>query len=230
MRTSERLFGRVAGLWEEGMEKPFVTEMAEGTLSGERFRFYMVQDALYIEDYIGILEMVRRKAGTRELAEFLDGAIAATREELDRVHRVNLKALGITEEELAGSEKSAENVAYVGYLRARVEEEGAVAGLVALLHCSWMYAYIAEQTVARRGEAVAKSPYRGWFEEYAGAAYAEANRRWIEAVDRETAGMGAAEIERLCGIFEECARHENRFWDMAYGGGGRKQEDKGRVR
>lgn len=217
MKTSERLFARAERLWEEGVRKPFVEEMAEGTLSGERFRRYMVQDALYIEEYIGILGAIRRKTRKREVAAFLDGAIAATREELERVHRVNLKALGITEEELAGAEKSAENAAYVGYLKARVEEEGAVAGLVALLHCSWMYAYIAGRTLSRKEEAVAKSPYREWFEEYAGAGYAEANRRWIEVVDRETAGMGEGEIERLCGIFEECARHENRFWDMVYG-------------
>lgn len=216
MKTSERLFARVEGLWQEGLRKPFVEELADGRLSGERFRYYMVQDALYIEDYIEILGLIRRKTKKREVAEFLDGAIAATREELKRVHRVNLKALGISEEELAGAVKSAENAAYVGYLKARVEEEGAVAGLIALLHCSWMYAYIAEQTLAQRRAVTMQSPYRGWFEEYAGAGYAEANRRWIEVVDRETAGMGEREIERLCGIFEECARHENRFWDMVY--------------
>ena len=105
-------------------------------------------------------------------------------------------------------------------MKGRVEEEGVVAGLVALLHCSWMYSYIAETMVARRGAAMGASPYRGWFEEYAGEAYGAANRRWIEVVDRETAGMGEEEIGRLCDIFEECARHENRFWDMAYGGKG----------
>ena len=166
MKTSERLFARVEGLWREALEKPFVTEMADGSLCAERFRYYMRQDALYIGDYIGILELIRRKVEEREpsrredepgaggpgfvrggakgfdgdltgaslvcgrdgarpsqavggdggfvvgrdwkshlpgvrpsqdgnsdLGEFLDGIIAATKEELERVHRVNLEKL-----------------------------------------------------------------------------------------------------------------------------------------
>lgn len=260
MKTSERLFARVEGLWREALEKPFVVEMADGTLSAERFRYYMMQDALYIGDYIGILELIRRKVeepgkgGTgagwpgfvraapkdfdrdepgkylahgrdealpsqnryTDLGEFLDGIIAATKEEQARVHRTNFETLGITDEMFERCERSEENAEYVAFLMARVEEEGLVAGLVALLHCSWMYAYIAETMVARMGERIAASPYRGWFEEYAGAAYAAANRRWIAVVDRETAGMGEVRIGRFCDIFEVCARHENRFWEMAY--------------
>ena len=66
MKTSERLFARVEGLWREALEKPFVTEMADGSLCAERFRYYMRQDALYIGDYIGILELIRRKVEERE--------------------------------------------------------------------------------------------------------------------------------------------------------------------
>ena len=291
MKTTERLFARVEGLWREALEKPFVVEMADGTLSAERFRYYMVQDALYIGDYIGILELIRRKVGELErepvqrmgdagaggpgfvraaregfdggatgagnahgrdearpsqeagwerafdagrdwkshlpeaqhsqnghtdLGIFLDGIIAATKEEQGRVHRTNLEKLGISDEMFERCERSEENAEYVAFLRGRVEKEGVVAGLVALLHCSWMYAFIAETMVARMGAAIARSPYRGWFEEYAGAAYETANRRWIEVVDRETSEMGETELERLGDIFVVCARHENRFWDMAY--------------
>ncbi|MDX1484517.1 MAG: thiaminase II, partial [Alphaproteobacteria bacterium] len=48
---SERAWAETAELRAAIDALPFNRELAAGTLSEERFRHYMIQDALYLEDY-----------------------------------------------------------------------------------------------------------------------------------------------------------------------------------
>ena len=43
--------------------------------------------------------------------------------------------------------------------------------------------------------------------------YIDANRAWIEALDREALDIDDEETEKLCSIFITCAEYENKFWD-----------------
>lgn len=45
-KLSRRLYERVQELWPQYLRHPFVTQMAEGTLPVEKFRYYMLQDYL----------------------------------------------------------------------------------------------------------------------------------------------------------------------------------------
>ena len=44
VKLSERIYERAKALWPRYLTHPFVTEMADGTLPKEKFRYYMVQD------------------------------------------------------------------------------------------------------------------------------------------------------------------------------------------
>ena len=55
MKLSERLYDGAIELWRVAADKPFVREMALGTLDEKRFRHYMIQDYFYLLDYIEIL-------------------------------------------------------------------------------------------------------------------------------------------------------------------------------
>ena len=59
MKFSDILYAHAKDLWEEAAEKPFVIAMADGTLDPARFRYYMLQDYLYLLDYIDILRSIR---------------------------------------------------------------------------------------------------------------------------------------------------------------------------
>ena len=47
MKLSEILHTKVEDLWKEAAAKPFVIEMAQGSLTPDLFRHYMLQDYLY---------------------------------------------------------------------------------------------------------------------------------------------------------------------------------------
>lgn len=216
MKLSEILYERVVDLWNEATEKPFVNEMAEGTLDGRRFRYYMLQDYLYLLDYIDILKITRSGAPDPNLIEFLTATIRQTTHETECVHLPNMKRIGVTDEEIASCKKSKVISDYVAYMREQLDRKGMIAGLTALLQCSWAYAYIGQVMKEKYADEIPTSPYRSWFDSYVDDSYVKANQRWIAVMDREAEGIDGEEVEELCKVFRTCAEHENLFWDALY--------------
>ena len=217
MNLSQLLSARAQSLWKEAAEKPFVTEMARGCLSKDRFRRYMLQDYLYLLDYIDILTCMLSYTEDPELQAFLRGIIRGTEKETGLVHLPNMEKMGISREEIEQCEKAEVLSEYVDYMKRALQDGGLAAGLTALLQCSWVYAYIGEKVSDRYGDQLRHSPYRSWFDAYTCPEYIEANQLWIDVLDREAAGISPDECDRLCRIFRQCAVFEGQFWDALYG-------------
>lgn len=216
MKLSELLFAKTKELWDQSASKPFVTDMAKGTLDEGLFRRYMLQDYLYLQDYIEILKDIKGICEDEETERFLDKIIAGTTREAETVHRTNMEQLGITDGDLAESKRFSVITEYVSYMRGCVDEHGLLGGLTALLQCSWVYAYIAENVSGRYGDEISKSEYGSWFEAYTSQSYLDTNRMWIDLLDKQSKGSDDAKAYEMCIIFERCARFENEFWDVLY--------------
>ena len=237
MKLTGTLYEKTRKLWDEAAAKDFVIGMAKGTLSLERFRNYMIQDYLYLQDYLGLLGSLRDLAKDPRLLAFLQSALEETEHEMYRVHVPAMRALGITDDEVAGVVKSRVITEYVDYMKAAIAEGGLAAGVTALLQCSWAYAYIAAKVATTDAGELSGSPYRSWFDGYTCKEYVEANEDWIRAVDELVGGVpdeggldeetlamngsacGASDSDRLVDedrlveIFVTCAEFEDRLWD-----------------
>ena len=55
VKLSQTLYARAEKIWPRYLCHPFVTQMADGTLPPEKFRYYMLQDYLYLKDYVKIV-------------------------------------------------------------------------------------------------------------------------------------------------------------------------------
>ena len=213
MKFSDKLYAGALDLWLEAAEKPFVVKMAEGTLDEGRFRNYMIQDYLYLLEYIETLGLIRDQAEDEDLRNFLQNVIKETENETYRVHLPHMREIGVSDEEIAGAVKLQVISEYTGYMREQVAEHGILAGLTALLQCSWLYAFIGTRMVEKKADAIRHSPYKFWFDAYTCDEYIDANQMWIDTVDRMTEGIGGDEEALLSNIFITCARYENRLWD-----------------
>lgn len=213
---SERLFGENEYLWKESADKAFLIDMAKGTLKSEAFKKYMLQDYLYLKDYIRLLEMMYDSAEDKEMKEFLDNAVKATVYETYNVHLPNLKSLDVTDNDIEQCEKGNVIAEYLGYMTDQLRDHGVISGLTALLQCSWNYAYIAKLMTERYTDVLVRSKYKDWFEAYTSREYVEANDRWINALDERTYDISDTEADRLCHIFKTCAAYENKLWDYMY--------------
>lgn len=216
MKLSEILFSSTKELWNASAGKPFVVEMAKGTLEDRLFQNYTIQDYLYLLDYVEILKTIREKAEREELVSFLDGIIAQTLQEAERVHLPNIRKYGVSDEEIKKCPIIPVLSDYLCYMRKCIEDDGLQGGLTALLQCSWLYAYIGENAMMKYAEDIARSKYRSWFEAYTCQAYLTANQTWINFLDAFSSEAEAQAIERLCKIFQKCAMFENELWDALY--------------
>ena len=216
MKISDMLYEAAQDLWGEAADKPFVREMALGTLDEKRFRNYMIQDYLYLLDYIEILNIVRSQTGDECLRKFLQSVIKETENETYRVHIPHMRKIGVSDAEIEEAVRVPVISEYTGYMREQTREHGVLAGLTALLQCSWLYAYIGEKMTAEHSEEIAVSPYRFWFDAYTCKEYTDANRMWIDVLDRETEGINSDTAMLLKKIFRKCAEYENTLWDALY--------------
>ena len=62
MTVTERLLKDTESIWAEYHQHPFVQGIADGTLDKEKFKYYMIQDYLYLLDYTKVFAIGVAKA------------------------------------------------------------------------------------------------------------------------------------------------------------------------
>jgi thiaminase/transcriptional activator TenA len=204
---------RIGGLLRAVHELPFNRELADGSLSDDRFRGYIVQDALYLGQYARILAMAgaRGPDGT-VLHAFASCALEAVAVE-QALHEQYLARFGVTPAQLATAEPSPDCLGYTSFLLATAYHEPWEVLAAALLPCFQIYWDVGNAIAARAG---ANNPYRAWIDTYADEAFGAAVRTVTGMVDRAAAGASASVQARMLRAFVKSSQYEWLFWDSAY--------------
>ena len=179
--------------------------LCAGPLPPEKFRYYMLQDYLYLKDYVKIFAAIIQKADDFEQIRFLSGEMANTIDETFRTHLPYMKRLGVTEEEIADARPHIDNSAYSHYMLCEAQAGDVLTGLVTLLNCSWSCP-----------SALHDENYGAWFAGYVSEEYRQTNRALIDRIDALAEVIDEKKAQRLCEIFENCCLFDLRFWDMVY--------------
>ena len=216
VNTTTRLLDAARSIWEGYHAHPFVRGIADGSLAAEKFRFYLLQDYLYLFDYARVFAMGVVKARApdvmrtfaRYVHQILDGEM--------EIHRSYMQRLGISREQAEHAQASLDNLSYTAYMRAVAQEEGAAEIACAILSCAISYEHIARRIVQDNPAAASHPFYGEWVSGYASEQYAAENRALSALVDRLTEGYSEAQLTRLEEIFVRCSRYEAMFWDMAW--------------
>ena len=216
VKLSQTLYARAEKIWPRYLSHPFVTQMADGTLPLEKFRYYMLQDYLYLRDYVKIFAAIIQKADDFEQIRFLSEELADTIGETFRTHSPYMKRLGITEDEIRSARTHIDNNAYTHYMLWEAQAGDVLTGLVTLLNCSWSYAYVAEKIVNRCPEALHNEHYGAWFAGYVSESYRRTNQMLIDRIDALSGSIDDKTTAYLCEIFEKCCYFDLRFWDTVY--------------
>src|SRR5437763_11239396 len=123
MKFSEEAWQGTASLRAAIHRLPFNTELAAGTLGPERFRFYILQDALYLAQYSRVLALAAAKApDTASLLAFGHSALGAVAVE-QRLHEHYLREFGVAPEAMAAAAPAPDGLAYTSCLLATAHQE-----------------------------------------------------------------------------------------------------------
>ena len=71
MKTSARMLAATTDLWQAYYDHPFVLGIQNGDLDHEKFRFYTIQDYLYLFDYAKVFAIGMTKTNDPEVMHIL---------------------------------------------------------------------------------------------------------------------------------------------------------------
>lgn len=188
------------------LEHPFVKELAEGTLSRDKFLFYLQQDALYIENYCRVLSHIASRVPTIEMTKsFLDFAVDGVAVEQD-MHDIYLAT------ETKEVEQSPTCLLYCSLQNAQQENDVAIE-VASILPCFWVYLMVGKH-IAK----IAKddNPYRDWIATYSDPIFEKSNNLAIDICDYLAEHSTEIIRNQMTEMFVTCTKMEWMFWDSAY--------------
>ena len=216
--ASERLREASDRIWQGLHAHPFITELAGGTLPIDKFRFFLEQDNLYLQDYARCLAMGAAKSRNEvelryfvtDLNQVLDHELPSNRDLLERVTQMGALDRG------GASGMAPANVAYTSYMRSLALHGGPLEIMASLLPCAWSYIEIATALADRvdRDHPV-YADWVGYFSLPANVEMVAEMRRDFDRLVAEEAS-GEARWEEIDRIFATSSRLEHQFWEMAY--------------
>ena len=215
MKMTERLLLATKDIWQQYNNHPFVTGIQDGTLDKEKFRYYMIQDYLYLEDYAKTFAVGVAKAKSLRIANLFAKYIPVMNGELN-VHDGYLARLGVTQEEIASTPRSLDNLSYTSYMLRVAYEEGEAEILAAILSCAYSYEVIAKKIVENNPASINNEFYGDWIKGYVSDGYSEENIILLEELNRLTENYTEQQIQHLIDIFVACSRYELAFWEMSW--------------
>ena len=219
MTISERLISESSDIWKRFYEHPFVTGMADGSLAIEKFKYYMIQDYLYLYDYARVFAIGTAKAENPETMEVFAGYVHQILHGEMEIHRGYMKRLGIPEEEAARTKASVATSSYTAYMLNIAWTKGPAEIAASILACAVSYEEIAGNMLKAHPECADHPFYGEWVRGYADPGYHEANEELKRMTDLLAAQYSEEQIRQLSEIFRTCSKYELMFWDMGYAGG-----------
>jgi thiaminase/transcriptional activator TenA len=209
MPFTEHLWQASAAIYDAIMDLPFNVELTAGMLDPDTFRFYIVQDSLYLVEFARALAITgARSEAPQQVLDFLhfaEGAIVVERS----LHEHYFAEFGVR----PGAAQSPACAFYTNYLLATAAHRSYEEAVAALLPCFWIYREVGH---AIHRQARPDNPYQRWIDTYAGEEFAASVDRAIAAT--EAAGALASETarNRMVDAFITSSRLEWMFWDSAY--------------
>lgn len=215
MLFTDELYKSVKVMWEDFCKHPFVDGIGSGKLDKEKFKFYMIQDYLYLLDYAKVYSLgVVKSTDEETMAKFSALADGILNTEMS-IHKNYMKKLGITSEEIQNCKMSLSNISYTHYMLA-VSYAGGVADVaVSLLSCLWSYEIIGKYLYNKYG-IQEEGFYADWIKGYISEDYHKLNEWLLALVNKHAEGLSQREKDKLTEIFVNTTRYEGLFWDMAY--------------
>jgi thiaminase (transcriptional activator TenA) len=147
--TEEKIIPTTNDLWRKSSaliavteKHPFLVAMVDGSLDINSFRYYVVQDALYLQDFGDCLRRLSRNNGvSKHDSERLEAFAKGAEEAEMCLHNSFFKQWDINTD---GVNQMPNTLLYTSYMKRIVATECHAEGLAALLPCFWVYGHVGE--------------------------------------------------------------------------------------
>ncbi|MNK01431.1 Thiaminase-2 [compost metagenome] len=210
MKWSEKAWEQALPIYNNITAMPFIKDLADGTLDVEQFKYYLQQDAHYLEYFARALSIIAAKAQDvntmLDFIRFSEGAVVVER----ALHDSYFKDYNVTERALM----SPTCHHYVHYLQSTVYMADSAIGMAAVLPCFWIYKQVGDYILANQTKD--KNIYQEWINTYAGEEFGILVEKAIDLCDTAAANSTEKQQQQMTEAFVTASRLEYAFWDSAY--------------
>ena len=201
--------------WEAYTRHEFVLQLAAGDLPEAAFRYYLVQDYLFLVHFARAWGLAVYKSDTIAEMRRAQRLVAATLEVEIGLHLEYCRGWGLSEAALAEAPEAPATIAYTRFVLDRGLAGDRLDLETALAPCIIGYAAIAAERMADPGTRIDRNPYRQWLQMYAGAEYQGLAGEAEGALDEAFARRGGeGRFAALAADFATSAWLEADFWQM----------------
>jgi hydroxymethylpyrimidine kinase/phosphomethylpyrimidine kinase len=199
----------------------FLTRMVDGTLPMDQFRYYVIQDMLYLVDFADCL--MRLAAAAKDQAKYADAAMLRAEAEKcikaeQGLHSSHLAKWCMDESVL---EASPTTVMYCSWLLKNVTTLSYAEGLATLLPCFWVYMHVGQVMLKLRDglpadiNAGRPQEFDKWIDMYAGDGYGETVSKYRKLVEVAAAAADNKTRAAMGAHFKKGCELEWMFWTAA---------------
>lgn len=188
----------------------FIKELSKGTLSKDKFHFYIHQDTFYLNTYGKVLASISTQLKdpeqTSDFMRFANETIAVEKI-LHREFAEELKGFKIPE-------KSPTCHLYTGFLSEVFEYDSIEVSLAAVLPCFWIYKEVGDYLLSI--SEISNNPYQKWIATYGSEDFANSVKRAIKITEYYAQKTTQEVRTQMATAFLKTAKMEWMFWDSAY--------------
>ncbi|SBW10441.1 TENA/THI-4 family protein [uncultured delta proteobacterium] len=210
MKWSEQAWQAALPAYTKILELDFLRELMDGTLPEEKFRFYIQQDALYLNGFgkalAGIAARLENPAHMGAFVRFAGDTMAVERD----MHQAFFAVLG----KLEDLEPSPTCLLYTSYMLKQLSDAPVETALASVLPCFWVYKEVGDYILAHQSKG--PNRYQSWIDTYGGEEYGAAVRQAIGICDELAAVCTPKQRESMTKSYVLCTKMEWMFWDSAY--------------
>ncbi len=209
MTFSKTAWKLISPIYKSILIHPFNLELTNGTLSKEKFQFYIKQDSIYLIDFARALAITASRANNPEdlvlLLDFAKGAVIAEQE----LHEFYLDLYKIN----LDIEKAPSCFAYTHFLISKATSSSYEEALAALLPCFWIYHEVGQYIYKN---SIKDNPYQKWIDTYSGEEFQNVVQSAIALTNRAAEKASKVQLSIMQEAFLTSTRLELAFWDSAY--------------
>lgn len=212
MNWTDHAWQSIQPLFQEILEMPFIQELKDGTLPLDKFQFYMLQDAKYLEHYGRALAALGSKAMDNKMAlDFFDFGKNALVVE-SALHEAYFEQFGLQ----AHQEITIEPIChhYIHFLKSTVAFDPIEVATAAILPCFWIYKEVGDHILETQNSS--NNPYKNWIDTYSGDEFAEGVKLAIAYTDYMAENSTEEKRKLMLAAFKTASKLEFMFWDAAY--------------
>ena len=209
MKLSAEAWRASSDIYDKIIKHPFNQELMQGTLSQDKFAYYIEQDSLYLQDFARCHALIASRISLEYVRTFLKYADDTFIAEQEVVHQFFKKTFGFKATGLI----TPATLSYTSYLLSVSAMESVEVAVAAILPCFWVYREVGLFIAKKTSE---KNPYERWIETYSSKDFGDSATEAIRIFDCLAEGVTDVVRQKMIDAFYKSTCLEWHFWNDAY--------------